>query len=977
VLDLPHPTTRLVGRGVELAELSEAVGFGRDGGGAVLLAGDAGVGKTRLLTELQDGAQAAGWRVLVGHCLDVGDDYLPYLPFGEMFARLSTEAAAAFRTVSDAAPALTLLLPAVRSPSAAASAVGADGARAAVVDAVGSALVALVALAGSAPVLVVVEDLHWADPSTREVIGRLFSRAPIPGLSVVATYRSDDLHRRHPLRPHLAAWSRLRGLARLHLQPLPAAEVVALIRQLHPQPMRADTVEGIVERAEGNAFFVEELVAAARHGGPVLPGDLSNVLLLHLDELDEPARTVVRAAAVAGRQVGHDLLAQVVGGDGPRLDDALRTAVERQVLVGAGSHGYAFRHALLAEAVYDDLLPGERVRWHRAYAAALAEGSGHGTAAALARHARAAHDIATAISASIQAGEEALAVGGPAEATSHYEQALELLSNHADAAPGIDLVDLVLRASQSAMIAGLLHRSFALAQQQLVAMPSDAPAAQRAALLQAMAAVALVLDDVADALSLTTQAVQLVPLSTAAAPDVAVLRAQVLAMHARACLARGRTDESRRWAEQAAQLARELDLPAVLADASTTLAGLLRHEATPEAAAALRDSIAEARAAGDAAAELRSSHWLGTVFYESGRLAEAQRAYESVAARAVELRRPWAPYGVDGRAMAALVSYARGEWDAAQRILDTTGQSPPHLAQATLTAVGLAVAAGRGDVAALTTIDTLGPARQDGLIALLSATAAIDLLGDSDRVDDALAAHDEIVDLLTSMWAGGEFQGRIRLAGLALGHLATAAAAAPARVRAGMAERGRRLHDGAVRTARGAAHAGLESQAWLARAAAEHQRLRWLTGAALDQDALVLSWSDSVVAFERFGHVFEVARSRARLAGVLRAVGRAEESREQAGLALATAERLGARPLLRELRGLATARSGPAGQEQLTPREQEVLVLVAAGRSNREIGQVLYISPKTVSVHVSNVLAKLGAAGRTEAAAVARQRGLL
>jgi DNA-binding NarL/FixJ family response regulator len=170
--------------------------------------------------------------------------------------------------------------------------------------------------------------------------------------------------------------------------------------------------------------------------------------------------------------------------------------------------------------------------------------------------------------------------------------------------------------------------------------------------------------------------------------------------------------------------------------------------------------------------------------------------------------------------------------------------------------------------------------------------------------------------------------------------------------------------------------------------AAERLRLSWLTGAdAPPEEQLVEAWEAAVAAFERFGHVFEVARSRARLAAVLRAVGRPAEATEQLTLARATAQRLGAEPLLSELRLLggqgAAARPAPGTRpgsrrgEALTAREQEVLALVAQGRSNRDIAVRLFISAKTVSVHVSNILAKLGAGGRTEAVAVARRRGLL
>jgi len=170
---------------------------------------------------------------------------------------------------------------------------------------------------------------------------------------------------------------------------------------------------------------------------------------------------------------------------------------------------------------------------------------------------------------------------------------------------------------------------------------------------------------------------------------------------------------------------------------------------------------------------------------------------------------------------------------------------------------------------------------------------------------------------------------------------------------------------------------GPESEAWVARLEAEHARLRWLTGVdPPDEDALVDVWHRAVDGFGRFGHVYETARSQARLAAVLRATGDSARASEQISSAREVARRLGAEPLLRELRGLGgddrpPPRPSPARRNvPLTAREGEVLALIAEGRSNREIGLQLFISPKTVSVHVSNILAKLDAAGRTEAVAV-------
>ena len=215
-------------------------------------------------------------------------------------------------------------------------------------------------------------------------------------------------------------------------------------------------LQQILARAEGNPFFIEELVAATEVSSGALPGDLADLLLVRLEQIDDDGRLLVRAASVAGRRVSHDLLAYGTALDEAALETALRAAIEANILIAVGADGYAFRHALLAEAIYQDLLPGERVRLHAKYAEALAAHRAEGSAAELSRHARASHDLVTAARASVEAGDEAMAVGGPEEALRHYELALELLADPGvaagvaadpDASDRLNRIELVLRAS--------------------------------------------------------------------------------------------------------------------------------------------------------------------------------------------------------------------------------------------------------------------------------------------------------------------------------------------------------------------------------------------------------------------------------------------------------------------------------------------------------------------------------------------------
>ena len=775
----------------------------------------------------------------------------------------------------------------------------------------------------------------------------------------------------------MAEWVRVPGVDRVTLPPLADADVRRLVRTLHGGDLSQADLLTIVRRAEGNAFFAEELVAAEL-GARGLPDDLADLLLVRLDRLDDDGKRVVRAASVAGRRCPHSMLSAVVDLDPDAFERAVRAAVESHVLVRVGTDSYAFRHALLAEAVYDDLLPGERVRLHAAYADAIGSQAVAGTAAELARHARAAHDLDTALRASIEAGDDAMSVGGPDEAAHHYETALELLSDPRRAVPDdVDPISLVMRTNDAVIASGHPQRARKLVRDQLARLPGDAPAHHRARLLMAWATATLLTEEDEEALEATTEAMSLVD------DEPTPLRGKLLAAHARAHLSHGHDEEAARYASEALGLAQKLDMPTVVADATTTLASVDQRVGDPDAALrALEGIVARARATKDPATEMRSLCLIGNLHYERADLASARDAFHAGDEAARRSGRPWAPYGFDSRLLEALTEYQRGEWDDALAALDRVTTPGPPVAEALLDSVRMMVAAGRGEPDGRLLHDRLRPYwEKDGMIPVLAVPAAIDAHGDAGDLDAALAVHDEGVAVLSTMW-NEHFQARIRFVAVLLGQLASAAARLSAAERAALVERVPELLaavEGAKqRVKKRKRPFGPEGNAWLARAHAEHLRLRWL--ADVDppaEDDLVDAWQSAVDAFDLMGSAFETARSQARLAAVLRAAGRADEARPLADAARKTAERLDAEPLLTELRGSGTrpARSEPTSE--LTAREKEILAHVAEGRSNGEIGRQLFISAKTVSVHVSNILAKLGAAGRTEAAAIARRDGLL
>jgi tetratricopeptide (TPR) repeat protein len=679
--------TPLVGRVDERAELASLVGLRPPGsaalnpdgaaGGAVLLGGDAGSGKTRLTKEIASDAREAGWRVLVGHCLDFGDGSPPYLPFSEALGRLSNERPDLTSALLAANPAIARLHPTHRRLAEA------DGGseptdRAAVLEAVYDALVAL---AVETPLLVVIEDVHWADQSTRDLLHWLFTRGLEGPVTILATYRSDDLHRRHPLRATLAEWVRLPRVARLQLGPLSSVEARSLVQTLQPDAIAERDLRQILSRAEGNPFFLEELVAAATAGGGRLPTDLADLLLVRLDRLDDAGRLVVRAASVAGRQVSHALLAAGTDLGAGALDTAVRAAVEANILVSTDGEHYAFRHALLAEAIYQDLLPGERVRLHAAYAEAIASRAVDGSAAELSRHAWASHDLLTATRASIEAGDEAMSVGGPEEAIRHYERALELTIdpaiaaklNEVEAAEELDRSALVIRASSAALAAGHHGRALALAQDHLNALPGDAPARDRARLIHCLATAALTMDLDLDILGLTTEAVRLM-----SEEPVSPLSVRIHMIHARAMHDRARDDEAAKWAADALQLARDHDIHDVISDASILLAKIDERSGDAQRAKdAVVAVIDEARSAGEPLAELRGLYTLGLLEYGQGEIAAAIETFDKAAQRANALGHQWAPYGLESVVFGAIAAHVAGDWGRASRMVDTAGRNPP------------------------------------------------------------------------------------------------------------------------------------------------------------------------------------------------------------------------------------------------------------------------------------------------------------
>jgi predicted ATPase len=357
----------LIARHEELAFLNAAATHAAASAPAVVVVGgEAGVGKTRLVNEAVSDLEANGFRVLTGACVELGGEALPLAPLVDavraLERSLSTGELAA--ALGGARPMLARLLPELDTDG---SATRAELQPARLYELV---LGMLGRLAEDTPLALVVEDLHWADGLTLDLVAFLVRALRDVRVLVVATYRSDELHRGHPVRRLLTELERVRAVERLELRRFSREEVVQQLQAIlgaAPEPALAEVV---FERSEGNAFLVEEMLLVVESGAHEVPPSLRDVLLARVERLSEPAQRVLRAAAAAGGRISEPLIAAVTGVAERDFLDALRETVEHHLLVVDGS-GYRFRHALVRDAVYEEMLPGERVRLHASFGTAI------------------------------------------------------------------------------------------------------------------------------------------------------------------------------------------------------------------------------------------------------------------------------------------------------------------------------------------------------------------------------------------------------------------------------------------------------------------------------------------------------------------------------------------------------------------------------------------------------------------------------
>ncbi|MFJ8886804.1 AAA family ATPase [Streptomyces sp. NPDC102402] len=991
-----------VGRAGELAALTGTLARAAAGEPqALLVGGEAGVGKTRLVEEFIRAACRRDAVVAVGGCVEIGADGLPYAPFATALRALRralpeelTEALAGQE--GELARLLPELGEADRAPD----------------DEHGTArLFELAArllerVSATRTVVLVLEDLHWADASTRHLLAYLFRTLRNGRLVVIGTYRADDVHRRHPLRPLLAELDRLRTVRRVELDRFSRAEVGRQLTGILAMVPDAALVDEIFERSDGNAFFVEELARSVEccGDGSGLSDSLRDLLLVRVEALPDNAQRIARIIAEGGSTVEHPLLTAVAGLAEDDLDEALRAAVGANLLLPTPDiDGYRFRHSLVREAVSDDLLPGERTRLNRRYAEALeADPSlvrADERAARLASYWYAAHDAVRALPAVLQAAVAARRRYAYSEQLRLLERAMELWDDvpdavratlrpldHAEAYPGcgcepgdpLRYLDLMAEATVAARFGGDRERALHIAKKALRILGGDSDPlreawfwVQRSLLMQSLsrgdgrqelataedlvrglqpsAVHADVLASVASWGALHRPGPETLVAADRAVEYARLVGAESIELHAR--LTRGwLTIDAGDVEEGVAEMyavrdrSEELHLVGVMSRAAVNLPSSLEScGRSLEAVAAADHGIQTCHSHGVPESEAWTRANQAQSYYSLGNWKESRAAAEAAA--------PLARSRKSNALVAARrtdLALATGDFEEAEEQLALNrrhlghDQQPQHLICPVRHSMVLAARKGmlpeaRAAFEAQSDIG-LPPGTQRYSLPLLQAAAAIEadarglpaMEPGRPAVLERIRGHLKRLPMLVPVWAAY----------------------------------------------------GLLIEAELARAE------------GTDTPDL---WCRAATAFAPLHRPYELAQIRHHWA---EAILTESGDRTPAGGLLreahAVASRLGARPLVESIELLAgrarIALTAPDGAEHetahpvdpvpavdvtesfgLTSREQEVHRLVAAGYTNRRIAEELYISPKTASVHVSNILAKLGVSSRGEAAALAHR----
>jgi ATP/maltotriose-dependent transcriptional regulator MalT len=987
--------SRFVGRIGELAELEHALRDASDGRPAVvLLGGESGIGKTRLVSEFarrvtEEDPHAA--LVLRGEGVEQREGELPYAPLLSALRPLARTHHPALAHLSPSSRAeLATLLPALADDGAGRSPERDPGDQLRLFEAV---LELLDLIGASTPVAFVLEDMHWADRSTRALTAHLARNLRSEHVLLLLTYRTDELHRRHALRPLLAELQRLECTRRIELEPLDRDELAEILEDILGERPGEQLVERVFARSEGNPLYTEELLAAGLDGRGATPRTLRDAFMLRIERLPADAQRVVRVIAIA-RRMGEETIAALTGMERGQLNEALREAVSAQVLVTDDEDRFVFRHALLGEALYEDLLPGERSELHLALARVLEQRTSSSRdaeaelTARTAYHYAAAGDQSSALAAMVKAARAAGRVHAYGEAADLAERALELWPRVPDPAglTGLDHVELVALAAAAHSRSAELERSEVLLREGLRELDPHNDPRRYSALLGRLARTQWALNRGQEGVKTAERALALLP-----ADERTPERTLLLSWLARTRFLRGRFREALRDAEEALEAARALDDHYAEIEILNTLGMVtIALGQVDEGVGHLRRAIELARAEGELEDLAYAYSNLAEYLALAGRVEEAlQTAQEGLAAIPRRLRdaHDWLMLTVSE------LAFETGDWRLARAHLDPLPSrlDGRKLIFRLLQQADQALGEGDEDSAArcLEEAEQLVCASSEPQwIASFGALMAElrrrrhDLIGARAAVADALDRIELCTDDVMRV-------ARVTAIGVAV-EADHAQLARDLREKADERDAltRARIHMDRLRAV--AEESGPVERAWVKMGGAEYAR----AGGKSDPQ----KWLQAATEWDGLHRPYRAAIARWRAGEAAVEQDDRPAAAEAAAQALRSARSLGCRWLVAEVTALsgrarldvgdavaAGERDGrtdgrSAADEEdafgLTPRERQVLALLAEGATNRQIGRALYMAEKTASVHVSRILSKLGVQTRTQAAAIAHRQHL-
>jgi ATP/maltotriose-dependent transcriptional regulator MalT len=973
----------MIGRREQLRELESYLQAVRGGAGQVVfLAGEAGVGKTRLIREFAAAARGRGGvAILEGRCYDE-DPAMPYGPFVDAIRVAVRESgpevvAQACDPWTDDLVRLLPELEAVAPATLASDDPQIQKRR------LFEAIYSLIRPHDPEICRVVVlEDFHWSDQTSQELVHYLARAIARDRLLLIVTYRTDELHRRHPLTHLIAQLTRDRLFQTIRLAPLTPDELASMLEATLEQPLPGPFVETLYERTGGNPFFAEELlksliesdqldalIGAAQQGRShnhlAIPLSIKDTILDRAADLDSTTAEVLTYAAVIGRRFDFDLLLRLTGLAEAALLRAVERLVERQLVVedtDGPDDRYSFRHALTREAVYGDLLGRERRMKHREVLAALEElyaGRNDEVIDQLAYHSLQGRELERAARYARLAGERAAQMYAYREAVAQYEAALDLL----DADDPRERAELFARLGHTAYLLGDFNRcARAWREAQRLYEELD-DRRQSAELARWLGRIAWERGDAQAAFAHTRAAIEILE----AEPPGRELAMAYSAL-SQLYMVSSQVDESIAWGEKALRLADEFGDVGVKTHALNNIGvSLIERGEAARGLACLERSLELAKQHGMLLDELRAYLNFSANLFGMGQFKRAAELLREATDRAQQVHVEL--YTAEMLAMLGQVEMRLGHWDRTRELFEWLSRH--------------------------------GAARQlndEECFPLIGELLMGELLLRQGQLDEArrlLEGHLSSPERREDTHARQPLYASLVRVYLALGNIDQAVALLEQRLD----------HGGAKLHAKGQELLIAGVEAYLQAGRADRARDLLTSLAALGgtgENSLIAAWLEDgrgLLAAHEGRHVdaakhfqqarerwrameapFEEARSCGRRAESLLRLGHSaarDEALRDLALARAIFERLGAARELAAVEAQGRRQAPALRRGELTARERQVIALIAQGLSNRAIAEALVISEKTAEVHVGNILGKLGFSSRTQAAAYAVEHGLV